>query len=63
MTEFIVAFGLLFAIEGLIFAIAPTMAKEAMKSAAETPVERMRIIGVVSAIAGVFLIWIAKRLI
>lgn len=63
MTEFIVAFGLLFAIEGLIFAIVPSLAKESMKSAAETPVERMRIIGIVSAVVGVVLIWIAKRVI
>jgi hypothetical protein len=61
MTEFIAAIGLLFAIEGLIFAIAPNAAKEAMRSAAETPVDRMRLIGVVSAIAGVLLVWFAKR--
>lgn len=62
MIDFLAALGLLLAIEGLIFAIAPSMAKEAMKSAAETPLDRMRIIGVVSAVVGVFLVWAAKRM-
>jgi uncharacterized protein len=61
MTDFLAAIGLVFAIEGLLFAAAPRMAKEALKSASETPIERMRIIGVISAVVGVALIWFVRR--
>lgn len=60
MTEFLVGLGLLLAVEGLIFAIAPSAAKEAMRSAAEAPADRLRLIGIVSAVAGIVVIWAAK---
>lgn len=61
MTDFLAALGLIFAIEGLLFAAAPGIAKEALKSASETPIERMRLIGIVSAVVGVALIWFVRR--
>ncbi|MEN5081120.1 DUF2065 domain-containing protein [Bosea sp. TWI1241] len=60
MTDFLAALGLVFAIEGLLFAAIPEMAKEALRSASETPVDRMRLIGIVSAVVGVLLVWMVR---
>ncbi len=38
MWDFIAALGLVFAIEGILFAAVPNLAKDALRSAAETPV-------------------------
>ncbi len=62
MWDFIAALGLVFAIEGILFAAMPHMAKDALRSAAETPPDRMRIIGLGSAILGVILVWLARGL-
>jgi hypothetical protein len=60
MWDFIAALGLVFAIEGILFAAIPNLAKDALRSAAETPVDRMRLIGVGSAVLGVVLVWLAR---
>jgi uncharacterized protein YjeT (DUF2065 family) len=60
MTDFLAALGLVFAIEGLLFASIPEIAMEALRSASETPADRMRLIGIVSAIVGVGLVWLAR---
>jgi len=60
MTDFLAALGLVLAIEGLIFAAFPSAAKRALAEAAEAPVERMRIVGIVSAIVGVIVIWCVR---
>lgn len=60
MLDFVAALGLVFAIEGILFAAIPGLAKEALRSAAETPVERMRLIGIGSAVLGVALVWLVR---
>ena len=60
MWDFIAALGLVFAIEGILFAAMPHLAKDALRSAAETPPDRMRIIGLGSAVLGVVLVWLAR---
>jgi uncharacterized protein len=60
MLDFLAALGLVFAIEGLLFAAIPNLAKDALRSAAETPAERMRLIGLGSAVLGVVLVWLAR---
>ena len=60
MTDFLAALGLVFAIAGLLFASIPEIATEALRSASETPAERMRLIGIVSAVVGVGLVWLAR---
>ena len=57
MTDFLVALGLVFVLEGLVFAAFPRSAKRAAASVLETPELPMRLIGLVSAVAGVTLIW------
>lgn len=60
MSDFFVALGLVFAIEGLMFAAFPGMAKRAMATVLETPEAPLRILGVSSALFGVVLIWLVR---
>lgn len=60
MTDFLVALGLVFAFEGLIFAAAPGGAKRAMLSVLETPDNVLRTVGILSAALGVVLIWFVR---
>jgi uncharacterized protein YjeT (DUF2065 family) len=60
MSDFIVAIGLVLAIEGLIFAAFPRAAKRMAANALETPEASLRIAGVVSAILGVILVWVMR---
>ena len=60
MTDFLVALGLVFAIEGLVFAAMPGAAKRAMASVLETPEPTLRVVGVVSALVGVAIIWLIR---
>ena len=60
MSDFFVALGLVFAIEGLLFAAFPARAKQAMTSVLETPDGVLRIVGVACAAAGVVIIWLVR---
>jgi uncharacterized protein len=61
MSDFLVAVGLVFVFEGLVFAGFPGMAKRAMASALETPDATLRVIGIASAVLGVVVIWLVRR--
>lgn len=60
MSDFIVAIGMVLAIEGLIFAAFPRTAKRLAANALESPENSLRIAGVVSAFLGVLLIWLMR---
>ena len=60
MIDFLAALGLVFVIEGLVFAAFPTHAKKAMQSVAETPEATLRAVGIGSAVIGVFLVWMVR---
>jgi hypothetical protein len=60
MSDFIIALGLALAIEGILFAAFPEAVKRAMLDAAQTPSERMRIVGVGSAVLGVVIVWAVR---
>lgn len=60
MKDFIVALGLVFVIEGLIFAVSPSAAKRAMAHVLETPDGPLRVVGIVSAVLGVVLVWLVR---
>jgi uncharacterized protein YjeT (DUF2065 family) len=57
MSDFLVALGLICALEGILFASFPMVAKQLAASMLETPEATLRIAGVVSAVIGVILIW------
>jgi uncharacterized protein YjeT (DUF2065 family) len=60
MADFIVALGLVFVIEGLIFAVSPASAKNAMKHVLETADGPLRVVGIVSAVLGLILVWFVR---
>ena len=60
MGDFLVALGLVFAIEGLLFAAFPAVTKRAMAQVLETPIGVLRIIGIGCAVIGVALIWLVR---
>ena len=60
MADFIVALGLVFVIEGLIFAANPSAAKNAMAHVMETADGPLRMVGIASAIVGVVLVWLVR---
>ncbi len=60
MSDFMIALGLVFVIEGLVFAAFPQAAKRAMTSVMETPETVLRVIGVGSAILGLALVWLIR---
>ena len=60
MSDFLAALGLVFVIEGLIFAAFPDAAKRAMASVLETPDVSVRLIGVGSAVVGLIIVWLAR---
>ena len=60
MTDFLVALGLVFVIEGLVFAAFPGSAKRAMATVMETPDLPLRLIGIGSAIVGLVMVWLTR---
>jgi hypothetical protein len=60
MSDFLAALGLVFMIEGLVFAALPGSAKRAMMSVLETPETTLRVIGLGSALIGLVLVWLAR---
>ena len=61
MTDFLAALGLVLAIEGILLAAFPIGTTRAMAAALETPVGRLRIAGVVSALIGVVIVWLVRH--
>ena len=57
MSDLLAAIGLLFVVEGLIFAALPQLAKRAMAAGLEQPEARLRITGLVSAFIGILIVW------
>lgn len=60
MKDFVAALGLVFVIEGLIFAALPGPAKKAMMSVVETPEAQLRVVGIGSAVIGLILVWLVR---
>jgi uncharacterized protein YjeT (DUF2065 family) len=60
MHDFIAAFGLLLAIEGLTFAAFPGAAKRAAEEVAGAPEGPLRIIGLLAVFAGILLLWFMR---
>ena len=60
-TDFLIGVGILFVLEGLMFAASPAWMRRAMKSALATPDNLLRIVGIVSAVMGLVLIWAVRQ--
>ena len=59
MSDFLVAIGLVFAIEGILFAAFPAMVKRAMAHVMETP-DGALWVATATAIVGVLVIWLVR---
>jgi uncharacterized protein YjeT (DUF2065 family) len=59
--DFLIGVGILFVLEGLLFAASPSWMRRAMKSALATPDNVLRAVGLGSAVAGLILIWFVRR--
>jgi uncharacterized protein YjeT (DUF2065 family) len=60
MSDFLAALGLVFVIEGLVFAAFPEAAKRAVAVMAETPDQGLRLIGLLSAALGLVMLWLVR---
>ncbi|MBI5129547.1 MAG: DUF2065 domain-containing protein [Rhodopseudomonas palustris] len=59
--DLLIGVGVLFVLEGLIFAASPNWMRRAMKSALATPDNVLRAVGLVSAVLGLILIWMVRH--
>jgi uncharacterized protein YjeT (DUF2065 family) len=60
MSDFIVALGLFFVLEGLVLAAFPDAAKHMMKTVLISPNGQLRIAGIVSAVIGIVIVWLVR---
>ena len=60
MTDFLAALGLVFVIEGLVFAAFPQAAKRAVTVMTQTPDQGLRLIGLLSAALGLVMLWLVR---
>jgi len=60
MQDFLVALGLVFIIEGLVFAAFPGAAKRAVVAVLSTPESVLRAVGIGSAALGLLLVWLVR---
>jgi uncharacterized protein YjeT (DUF2065 family) len=59
--DFLIGVGILFVLEGLLFAASPAWMRRAMKAAQATPDNILRAVGIGSAVFGLILIWAIRR--
>ena len=59
--DFLIGLGILFVLEGLLFAASPAWMRRAMKSALATPDNILRGVGIGSAVVGLILIWLVRH--
>ena len=60
MSEFIIAIGLIFFVEGLFLAIFPSRIKSILELIKNIPENKLRILGIVFLIIGFLIIWYIK---
>jgi uncharacterized protein len=60
-SDFLIGFGILLVLEGLLFAASPEWMRRAMKTALGTPDTIVRAVGIGSAVVGLILIWAIRR--
>lgn len=58
--EIIVALGLVFVIEGLIWALFPNLFQKLAVLASDTPEGQLRLSGVIAIAFGVFIVWMVR---
>jgi len=61
MQDLVAALGLALVVEGILFAAFPDGMRRAMYEAAHSPSDRMRLVGILSAIGGLAIIWLIRQ--
>lgn len=59
--DFLAGLGILLMVEGLLFAASPGWMRKAMQTAMASPDNILRTIGLISAVAGLILIWAVRH--
>jgi hypothetical protein len=59
--DLVAALGLALAVEGILFAAFPDGVRRAMYDAAHTPSDRMRLVGIISAVVGIVIVWAVRQ--
>jgi uncharacterized protein YjeT (DUF2065 family) len=60
MSDLIVALGLVLVIEGLLWALAPDMARRLLEMASETPPPSLRAAGWTAVVIGALIVWMVR---
>jgi uncharacterized protein YjeT (DUF2065 family) len=60
MSDFLAALGLVFVIEGLVFAAFPGAGKGAVAAVMNTPEPGLRVVGLISAVFGLVVLWLVR---
>ncbi len=62
MSTIVLALGLVFVLEGLVLALAPSRLDEILRLLAEMPTETRRLLGLLAITSGALLLWLANWL-
>ena len=60
MSDLAVGLGLMLVVEGLIWALAPSLGVRLLTAAASTPQQALRMAGLASVVAGVVIVWLVR---
>ncbi len=60
-TDILTGIALVLVIEGLVYALAPSLVERMLEALRQMPLETRRTLGLVTVVTGVLLLWIAKR--
>lgn len=62
MATVLLALGLVLLIEGLVYALAPSIVEQMLEALRQMPVDARRLMGLLALVTGLMLIWMAKAL-
>ena len=62
METIFLALGLVLVVEGLVYALAPSLVEQLLAALREMPIEARRVMGLVSVAIGLILLWCANML-
>lgn len=60
MADLVAAIGLVFVIEGLLYAVAPQFARRLAEAARDVPPDTLRVSGVIAVALGVVIVWLVR---
>ena len=60
MSDFLVAFGLVLVIEGLLWSLWPNLGRRLLEVTAKTPETSLRLTGALAVAAGVAVVWLVR---